>query len=307
MSIKYLYETGKSTLFRTLSSVNDSLPKNGSATILGYNVVSASWSIGDQQLVGYVPQEGGLFGFMSVREVLDLFKSFSRYVVCPAQSELSVIDEKYLSYPIRALSGGNKKKLSILLSNMHSPRALLLDECTTGIDPHAAERVLDYLSKNVTDQQGLLFASHRVEECVTVCDKIIVMCDGQIALDGPIHKFYEMASEFYLVDIGILNQNQSIPVANSFIDLIIGQLSSRLSTDLAAADLAESLFISTVVYCPTLVRVMCRKTDAPLSTMWTLLEELMIAKRIKNYYFRDVGMEEVLAVLISQSTVALDH
>lgn len=283
------------------------LPKSGTAAIMGENVVTDTTSIFDQRLAGYVPQEGGLLGFMTVAELLSTFKSFCSNSTHDNDLDLNVMEEKYLHYPIRSLSGGNKKKLSLMVANMHHPKALLLDECTTGIDPDAAEKVLEYLRDHLTDEQSMLFSSHRVEECVDVCDKIIVLCDGNIVLDGPIKRFYDMASEFYMVDIGIYNDSQSIPVANGFIDLLRGSLSSRLSSDLAAADLKASILTSTVIYSPTLVRLMCRKNSVPLSIMWQLLEEFTVAKHICYYYFRDVGMEEVLSVLISETTIALDR
>lgn len=273
------------------------------ASVEGFNVVSDACSIFEQRLVGYVPQEGGLLGFLTVQEILQLFESFSGR----RNSRVPVLEEKYMHYPVRSLSGGSKKKLSIALANMHTPKALLLDECTTGIDPEAAEKVLQYLKENLQAEQSMLFASHRVDECVAACDRIVVLCDGNIVLDGPISRFYELSSEFYLIDIGIINQKQSIPVANSYIDLLKGLLSSRLSTESKKSDLMASMFTSTVVYSPTLLRIMCRKKVVPLSCMWVLLEELSVAKRIRNYYFRDVGMEEVLSALISEAAVVLDH
>lgn len=243
---------------------------------------------------------------MTVRDTLKLFgaflkKSGSRNVFDPdIPCSAVVMDSKYLSYPIRALSGGNKKKLSIVLANMHCPKALLLDECTSGIDPEAADRVLDYLNSELTDDQGLLFASHRVEECVSVCDRIVVMCDGHVVLNGPINRFYDISVEYYVVDLNICNKFWSISAAAECIDFMKSQLADRLSTDMAKREAKATVFTSCVVYSPTLARVMCRKNQVPLSVMWTLLEEMSISKHIRGYYFRDVGMEEILSVVISK-------
>jgi ABC-type multidrug transport system ATPase subunit len=327
---------GKSTLFRTLSCGTRNVPRGGAASVRGLSVASQAWEIFARRLVGYVPQEGGLLCFLTVRETIEMFASLVRpgpannstgsasassasNTSSAVANALSVMDSKYLSYPVLALSGGNKKKLSIVLANMHTPAALLLDECTTGIDPEAADRVLEYLNANLASEQGLLFASHRVDECVLTCDKIVVLCEGRAVLHGPIRDFYDMATEFYLLDLRVINRTRSLSAIHEFVALMRRALLSRMGPSPHRQDRAggheqhgnfnsgNSVFTNVIVYSPTLVRVMCRKSDVPLSVMWTLVEEMSIAKCIRHYFFRDVGMEEVLSVLIGDTHVTLDQ
>jgi len=110
------------------------------------------------------------------------------------------MQNKYLHYPVHALSGGNKKKLSIAVANLGSPRMLLLDECTSGIDPVSAELVINYLL-TLEPRQGLLFASHRIDECTRVCGRVVMLDQGRRLIDTDVRAFDDMANLFYQVDV----------------------------------------------------------------------------------------------------------
>jgi hypothetical protein len=111
-----------------------------------------------------------------------------------------VLPQKYLPYPVYALSGGNKKKMSLYLSQLAYPSLLLLDECTTGVDPVAAEAIVQQLLQ-LKPSQGMIFASHRIDECTSLCTRVLMLHDGKVFFDGPVGAFEQIASLFYQVDI----------------------------------------------------------------------------------------------------------
>lgn len=298
-------------MYRILSSATTDVPTSGSAKIMGIDIVYDDWSAFANRYVGYVPQESELIGFMTVKEILDLFSALKPQHDNVTQTYgtsdiLKIIDKKYLSYPVKALSGGSKKKLAMILANMHRPKVLLMDEPTTGIDPDAAQKVLKFLNSNLDPHQALLFTSHRVDECLRTCDKIIVLREGKVTFNGPIKQFYKMSSEFYMVDVAVYtNSSEDIVGTTSFLAAIRGEIISKLQNS-NPAKRTTKVFVNSIVYCPGQLRIMGQKSLVPMTVFWTVLEELQSSKQIKHYDFRDIGMEEVLSILISESYVKLD-
>ena len=156
-----IYPGGKTTLFKTLV-LGENVPSKGSASVSGLDCVADAFSIGQKALVGYVPQQQGLLEYLTVEQSVGLFRSLrsrpcgfgqcAGTTLSPAgagcccccccggggggdgAAELSdeVMSTRYLKYPAFALSGGNKRKLAVVLANTGCPDLLLLDEPTTG-------------------------------------------------------------------------------------------------------------------------------------------------------------------------------
>jgi hypothetical protein len=64
----------------------------------------------------------------------------------------------------------------------------------------AAEKIVKYL-KGLRSHQGLLFASHRIDECISTCDRVLMLVAGRLYFDGSVHAFDELATHFYQVDL----------------------------------------------------------------------------------------------------------
>jgi ABC-2 type transport system ATP-binding protein len=149
---------GKSSLFKVLA-LAENIPVDGTIRIAGKDSIKQQWLIATQEDMGYVSQEGGLFDFLTVKESYEFFYGLhtiqkeekdvidsSNLFSCrgnseeggapveqfPGRSPESIIPLKYLNYLVRALSGGNKKKLSVAVSNINNPSFLAIDECTSG-------------------------------------------------------------------------------------------------------------------------------------------------------------------------------
>jgi hypothetical protein len=68
------------------------------------------------------------------------------------------------------------------------------------VDPLAAERIVRYL-RDLEPSQGLLFASHRIDECISTCNRVVMLVEGRVYFDGSVHAFDQLASLFYQVDL----------------------------------------------------------------------------------------------------------
>jgi len=303
---------GKSTFFKTLALAK-TVPVRGRVCVSGREAVEGRWSLGPQGALGYVPQDGGLPEFMTVTDALSLFQGISLGASVPRISGSSVLPRRYLRYPIHALSGGNKRKLSVVLSNVNNAKLLLLDEPTSGVDPVAAERIVAYL-KGIQPHQGVIFSSHRIHECLRVCTRVLMLYNGRLHFDGPMDTFDKLASLFYQLDITLpsrdevsdsssLNVAPASKVVKSCVDEVISELKEVVCAGAGRPRDAqnEDQSIRVVRYSDFFVRITCKKTAFPLSRMWTALMNIRDRGDVLKFSFRCMDMEDVLSFVIELS------
>jgi ABC-2 type transport system ATP-binding protein len=168
---------GKSTTIRIL--MNLIFPTGGSARIMGLDVVRQTKEI--KQKVGYIPSDANAYTFMEVEEFLNYFARF--YDVQDAGrriTELSTLFELDLKRKISDLSSGNKKKVSIIQSLVHSPELLIMDEPTSGLDPLMQSLFFDLLRKENRRGMTIFFSSHILGEVQMFCRRVAIIKEGKI-------------------------------------------------------------------------------------------------------------------------------
>ncbi|BDT04824.1 ATP-binding cassette domain-containing protein [Spiroplasma ixodetis] len=82
---------------------------------------------------------------------------------------------------IMFLSGGQQQRLNILLSVIHKPDLVILDEVSTGLDIEVKEEIFDFLQKNIVEKNvAMILVTHNMSEIEHFCTRIIYMHDGDI-------------------------------------------------------------------------------------------------------------------------------
>jgi ABC-2 type transport system ATP-binding protein len=169
---------GKSTTIRIL--LNLIFPTGGSARIMGLDVISRTKAI--KYLTGYIPSDANSYSSMTVRECLTYFLRF--YHVRNGDdrmTELCGLFDLELDRKIHDLSRGNQKKVSIVQSLMHSPKLLIMDEPTTGLDPLMQEKFFELLRSENRKGTTIFFSSHILSEVQLLCKRIAIIREGKIA------------------------------------------------------------------------------------------------------------------------------
>ncbi len=133
--------------------------------------------------IGVVPQEIALDTFFTVKEALEFYAGY--YGIRPRERKTHEIIEalglsdKENSTP-RQLSGGMKRRFLIAKALVHSPKVLILDEPTAGVDIELREQLWDYVRKLHKNGMTIILTTHYLEEAEMLCEKIAFINNGEI-------------------------------------------------------------------------------------------------------------------------------
>jgi len=180
---------GKTTTVRLLNGLLK--PSGGSARVLGMDIQQESDFI--RAKCG-VQTDTNLYEKLTARENLEIWGMLYGLKGNELTSRMNALLEMFGLAERRddlvgTFSKGMKQKLSIARELIHDPEILFLDEPTAGLDPEAAEELLQYLKRFVENKRRTIFlCSHRLEEVEFLCDSIAIIFKGKILITGKIEE-----------------------------------------------------------------------------------------------------------------------
>jgi ABC-2 type transport system ATP-binding protein len=134
--------------------------------------------------VGVQPQSSTLPAKLKVGELLDLYRSFYPQAADASELvEMLGLAGKRGDY-FRSLSGGQKQRLSIALAPIGRPRVVVLDEMTTGLDPHARRDTWEMIEQVRDRGVTILLVTHYMEEAARLCDRLALVDQGRVVAAG---------------------------------------------------------------------------------------------------------------------------
>jgi ABC-2 type transport system ATP-binding protein len=176
---------GKTTLLRIISGL--SLPDEGTVVVGKMDVPANPIEI--KRHLGIVETDLYLYPKLTLEDHLLFVKSLHRisrrsYEERKAEiyHNLNLGEEAFI--PTEELSYGNKKKCMLATALIHDPNVLILDEPLNGIDPITAKMIKDYLLRLATERNKVvLISSHALESIGKICDRVIIIKNGQLIDD----------------------------------------------------------------------------------------------------------------------------
>jgi len=137
--------------------------------------------------IGWVPQQTGLYGKLTVAENLALFARLER-VPDPADTvdrmlELSDLRDR-ADDQVGTLSGGNRQRVNIAIGLLARPEVLLLDEPSAALDPRQRERLWEFILRLAAEGTTVVYATHNVQEADRYAQQLILLADGERLFDG---------------------------------------------------------------------------------------------------------------------------
>ena len=101
----------------------------------------------------------------------------------------------------KSLSGGQRQKLALAIALIHEPKIIILDEPTTGLDPHARRDIWNILLSLKSKKTTLLLTTHYMEEAERLCEKIFIMNEGKILASGTLKELLSRYANEELIEI----------------------------------------------------------------------------------------------------------
>jgi ABC-2 type transport system ATP-binding protein len=167
---------GKSTTIRTLLALI--YPTSGSATIFGKDCIQFGHEI--RRDIGYLPSEVFYYDNMKVIDLLKYSASFYGKIDMQRIKYLAGIMDLDLGRKIDDLSYGNKKKVGIVQGLLHSPKLIILDEPTAGLDPLMQQKFFDLIKDENKKGATVLMSSHILPEVQKLCSRVAIIKEGSI-------------------------------------------------------------------------------------------------------------------------------
>ncbi len=179
---------GKTTTVRMLCCLIGKT--SGEAKIGDYTVDSESNCLKIRKMVGFLPENVGLYDSLSAYRNLDFYGQL--YEVSEQKRKENI--ERLLTLlgiwerrddAVGTFSKGTKQKIAIARALIHDPKVLFLDEPTANLDPEASKTVRDFILELKKEKRTIILNTHNLDEAERLCDRIAILKTKLIAVDSP--------------------------------------------------------------------------------------------------------------------------
>ena len=175
---------GKSTTLRVLYTVLR--PDEGRAEIDGIDVVADS--LRARQRIGALPHGAGLYPHLTARENIAYYAALcglpKNEIDGKVESIVELLDIRdFVDRRTKGFSQGQRTKVALARALVHDPRNVILDEPSNGLDVMATRSLRELILRLRDDGRCVLFSSHVMQEVAALCDDIVIIANGQVAID----------------------------------------------------------------------------------------------------------------------------
>jgi ABC-2 type transport system ATP-binding protein len=196
--------SGKTTTMRILATLLQ--PTWGEAYVAGYSIYTHPKEI--RRLIGYMPDQFGVYDDMKVIEYLEFFaaayriKGPQRKKVCQEVLELVDLGYKRDAF-VTSLSRGMTQRLGLARVLLHDPKVLLLDEPASGLDPRARIEIRGLLKELRKMGKTILVSSHILPELADICNKVGIIERGVLLVSADVSEVMRRVRQHVLLHVGV--------------------------------------------------------------------------------------------------------
>jgi len=194
---------GKSTTISVISGLLR--PTQGDAFVLGHSITKAPLKA--KSNIGVVPQDIALYEDLTARENLSFWGSMYGLRGAELSQRVdAILDLTELTGrqkdKVEKYSGGMKRRLNIGVALLHTPRIVIMDEPTVGIDPQSRRKILDSVKALNREGMTVLYTTHYMEEAQELSDKIAIMDQGKVIAQGSHEELVRIVGELDRIELG---------------------------------------------------------------------------------------------------------
>ncbi len=185
---------GKTTTMKILTGYI--LPTSGNAWIQDKDVEEHAFEI--REVIGYLPEHNPLYPDMYVTEYLEYVAGLYKIHKKKIERIKETIDltglESEKRKKIGALSKGYRQRVGLAQAIIHDPDVLILDEPTSGLDPNQIIEIRNLISE-LGKEKTVMLSTHIMQEVEAICDRILIINNGQIVADDKVGDIYSRLEE----------------------------------------------------------------------------------------------------------------
>ena len=195
---------GKTT---TMKIITCFIPQTeGTAEVCGIDVRESPMQV--RQKIGYLPEHNPLYKDMYVKEYLDFTARVHK--IPNAKNRINEMIEmtglgNEQNKKIAALSKGYRQRVGLSQAMLHNPEVLILDEPTSGLDPNQLIEIRS-LIKQMGEEKTVIFSTHIMQEVQAICDRVIIINQGNLVADDPIERLQEKVRGETVVSVQFLER-----------------------------------------------------------------------------------------------------
>jgi ABC-type multidrug transport system ATPase subunit len=207
---------GKTTLMRILTTLLD--PTTGEIEIYGIPLKKENYDE-IKKIVGYLPQELGLYPNLSVRESLDYIGGLCGLPYKIRKERIDALLEstnltEHQRKKNRHLSGGMKRRVGLVQAMLNAPKVLIIDEPTAGLDPEEKIRIRSMLS-NFGRGRTIIFSTHMIDDLAATCNSVCILSKGQIKYIGTVNQMLQEVKGHSYISV-LHNENELIDLQSKY-------------------------------------------------------------------------------------------
>jgi ABC-2 type transport system ATP-binding protein len=199
---------GKTSLIRIINMITK--PDSGEVLLGGKALQSE-----DVAQIGYLPEERGLYKKMKVGDHIVYLARLKGLDKVTAKQRMNEWLERFAlsewrDKKVEALSKGMQQKVQFIATVIHEPRLLIFDEPFSGFDPVNAEQLKQEILRLKDKGATILFSTHNMESVEAVCERITLINNGQVVLDGRVDEIKQSRKQ-HLYEIEQVKSSEPLP------------------------------------------------------------------------------------------------
>ena len=192
---------GKTTVLRMLAGILT--PTEGEARVAGHAASDDAFAL--KRSLGFLSGDTALYQRLTPREVLRYFGRLNEMPEASLRARIEALVEAFqmgdfASRQCGKLSAGQKQRANVARAFLHDPPALILDEPTTALDVVSGRFLLDAIRAERGRGKAILFSTHVLGDAEALCDRVVLLHQGQVLDDGTVADVVSRAGARSLTD-----------------------------------------------------------------------------------------------------------